>query len=73
MVDLFSKYAHFVSLKHSFIVSSMAQSFLSNVYKLHGLSQAIVSDRDLIFTSAFWHELFKLAGIELHLSTAYHP
>jgi hypothetical protein len=51
----------------------VAQAFLSNVYKLHGLPQALVSDRDRVFTSTFWRELFKLADVELRLSTAYHP
>lgn len=53
VVDLFSKYAHFVSLKHSFSVVSVAQCFFSNVYKYHGLPQAIVLDHDRIFTSSF--------------------
>jgi hypothetical protein len=26
-----------------------------------------------VFTSAFWGELFKLAGVQLRLSTAFHP
>lgn len=70
VVDLFSKYAHFVSIKHPFTASSVAQCFLSNAYKYHGLPQAIVSDQDRIFTSTFWCELFRLAGVELRLSTA---
>lgn len=65
VVDLFSKYAHFVSIKHPFTASSVAQYFLSNVYKFHGLPQAIISDRDRIFTTTFWRELFWLAGVEL--------
>jgi hypothetical protein len=73
IVDLFSKYAHFLALKHPFSARSVAQSFLSQVYKLHSMPQAIVSDRDKVFTSHFWCELFQLAGVELRMSTAYHP
>jgi transposase InsO family protein len=40
---------------------------------LHGLSSTIISDRDLVFTSKFWRSLFKLVGIELKLSSFYHP
>lgn len=34
---------------------------------------AIISDRVKTFTSQLWQELFKLAGEELKISTAYHP
>jgi len=33
----------------------------------------IVSDRDPVFTSLFWRELFRLQGISLAFSSAYHP
>ena len=32
-----------------------------------------MSDRDTVFTSSFWSELFKLAGVNLHMSSAFHP
>jgi transposase InsO family protein len=46
---------------------------MDHVFKLHGLPQAIISDRDRVFTSALWKELFRLVGVELRMSTAYHP
>ena len=46
---------------------------LDNIVKLHGLPTTIVTDRDKIFVSTFWKELFKLYDIQLQLSTAYHP
>ena len=73
VVDTFSKYAHFIALKHPFTAATVAKLFLSQVYKLHGLPNAIVSYRDRIFTSHFWKELFKLAGVDLCMSSAYHP
>lgn len=73
VVDLFSKYSQFIALKHPFTALSVAKQFMIHTYKLHGLPSAIVSDRDKIFTSHLWRELFRLAGVELRMSSAYHP
>ena len=73
IVDRLSKYAHFVALSHPYTATQVAHAFLDNVYKLHGLPQTIVSDRDRVFISLFWKTLFKLLKTELHMSTAYHP
>jgi transposase InsO family protein len=73
VVDLFTKYAHFVTLSHPFSALTVAQSFFKHIYKLHGLPSAIVSDRDKIFISHFWKQLFKLAGVSLRMSSSYHP
>jgi hypothetical protein len=73
VVDLFSKYGHFVGLKHAFTALSIVKQYMMHVYKLHGLPQAMVSDWDRIFTSRLWQELFTLVGVELRMSLAYHP
>ncbi|XP_055960653.1 transposon Tf2-1 polyprotein [Mercurialis annua] len=73
VVDRFSKYAHFIPMSHPYSAVSVARIFFDNIYKLHGLPETIVSDRDVIFTSAFWTELFKLSGTKLAFSSAYHP
>jgi hypothetical protein len=41
--------------------------------RLHGLPSSIVSDRDLVFISKLWQELFALVGIKLNLSSTFHP
>jgi hypothetical protein len=72
IVDRFTKYGHFFPLKHPYSAVVVAQIFLDNIVKLHGIPKSIVCDRDMIFTSAFWTELFKLLKTDLKLSTAYH-
>ena len=73
VVDRLTKYAHFMAVKHPYTAASIAQIFMDNVVRLHGLPQSIISDRDTIFVSAFWKELFKLYRVKLAPSTAYHP
>lgn len=73
VVDRLSKAAHFIALKHLYSAISVARAFLDNIFKLHGMPRSIVSDRDVVFTSEVWQELFKLQGCTLNLSTAYHP
>jgi hypothetical protein len=73
VVDRLSKYAHFYALQHPFTASTVAQLFMDQVFKLHGMPHSIVSDCDPTFTSIFWQELFKLQGTQLHINSTYHP
>jgi hypothetical protein len=73
VVDRLSKYAHLCSLQHSLTTSTMAQIFMDQVFKIHGMPHSIVSNRDPTFTNNFQQELFKLQGTQLHLNTTYHP
>lgn len=73
VVDRLSKFAHFIPLPKDYNAPLVAQVFHDNIFKLHGLPKSVVSDRDKVFTSTFWRELFKLQGVHLNMSTAYHP
>jgi len=73
VVDRFNKYAHFIALSHPYTAASVEDAFMNNIYKLHGLPASIVSDRDPVFLSRFWKDLFAYQGVQLLHSTAYHP
>ncbi|GJT60682.1 ty3-gypsy retrotransposon protein [Tanacetum coccineum] len=73
VVDRFTKYAHFGPLPASFNAPRVADVFIDLVVKHHGIPKTIVSDRDPIFVSTFWKQLFAASGTQLNHSTAYHP
>ncbi|KAJ3706667.1 hypothetical protein LUZ61_010372 [Rhynchospora tenuis] len=73
VVDRLTKYGHFLPLAHPYSAATVAQVFLDNIYKLHGLPVSIVSNRDPVFTSQFWKELMRKLGMQLNMSTSYHP
>ncbi|KAF0889714.1 hypothetical protein E2562_030506 [Oryza meyeriana var. granulata] len=73
VVDRFSKYCHFIPLAHPYSAESVAQAFFTEIVRLHGMPQSMVSDRDPVFTSTFWRELMRLMGTKLHMTTAFHP
>lgn len=73
VVDKLTKYAHFVALSHPFTARTVALAFVDNIFKLHSLPEVLVSDRDPIFTSKLWKEMFRLVGTELAMSSSRHP
>ena len=54
VVDRLNKYAHFLALAYPYTAVLVAQLFMDYIYRLHGLPQTIVSDKDTIFLSLFW-------------------
>ena len=53
VIDRLSKVCHFLALADPFTAKQVAQLFLDNIFRLHGLPESIVTDKDRIFTSAF--------------------
>jgi hypothetical protein len=73
VVDCLSRYDHLCALQHPFTTSTVAQIFMDQVFKLHGMPHSIVFYCDPTFTSNFWQELFNIQGTQFHISTCYHP
>lgn len=66
----------FISLAcpmHRYSAVKVVALFAQNVLKLHGMPASIVYDKDPVFIAKFWAKLFKLQGIQLATSLAYHP
>ncbi|KAF0893768.1 hypothetical protein E2562_029664 [Oryza meyeriana var. granulata] len=72
VVDRFSKYCHFIALAHPYSAESVARAFFTDIVRLHGVPQSMVSDRDPVFTSTFWRELMRLMGTRLHIREELH-
>jgi len=73
VVDRLSKAAHFIALSHLYTTKEVAQAFLDNIFKLHGFPSTITNDRYSIFVSIFWTKFMKFQGVQLQLSSNYHP
>jgi hypothetical protein len=73
VIDHLTSMVHLIPTRQTYKAKDIAEMVFEHVYKLHGLPDYIVSDRDSYFTSIFWKELNRLIGVELRLSSAYHP
>ncbi|KAG9223419.1 hypothetical protein CCMSSC00406_0007606 [Pleurotus cornucopiae] len=73
VIDLLTAMVHLIPSRTNYTARHIAELVFSEIYKLHGLPSAIISDRDVLFTSRFWKRLHELIGTELRMSTAYHP
>jgi len=73
VVDRLTKRAHFIPTVTKVTAQGLARLFVDNIFKLHGMPQRIVSDRDPRFMSAFWRSFFNILSTELRPSSAFHP
>jgi len=68
-----TKIAHFISTTEKTTAGGLARLFRDNIWKLHGLPESIISDRELQFAPGVMRELNMMLGIDSKLLTAFHP
>jgi len=68
----FSKIAHFIVTMEKTLAEGLARLLRDHVWKLYGLPESIILDREVQFAAGIIKELNKLLGIQIKLSTAYH-
>jgi hypothetical protein len=73
VVDSVTKRMHFIPMHTTITAKGAARLYLRDVWKHHGTPRAVLSDRGPQFIARFSRELYKLLGIKLAMSTAYHP
>ncbi|KAJ9558505.1 hypothetical protein OSB04_013119 [Centaurea solstitialis] len=73
IVDRLTKSAHFLAIRESYTSEQLAELYVKEVVRRHGVPVSIISDRDTRFTSRFWERFHADMDTRLHFSTAYHP
>ena len=73
IVDRLTKSAHFIAIRENDSLAKLADIYVNEIVRLHGVPVSIVSDRDPRFTSHFWRSLQDAFGSRLNISTAFHP
>ncbi|GJX77262.1 putative reverse transcriptase domain-containing protein [Tanacetum coccineum] len=73
IVDRLTKSAHFLPMKKMDSMEKLMQLYLKEIVCRHGIPVLIFFRRDKLLRSRFWRLLQKALGINLDMSTAYHP
>ena len=73
VVDRLTKSTHFLPVRTDYSLDKLAELYIKEIVRLHGIPISIISDRDPRFTSRFWGQLQEALGTRLNFSTAFHP
>ena len=60
-------------MRTDFSLDKLAELYIKEIVRLHGIPVSIISDRDPRFTSRFWGKLQEALGTRLNFSTTFHP
>ena len=73
VVDRLTKLAFFLLVKTNYSLDKLAELYIKEIVRLHGILAYIISNRDPRFTSRFWGKLQEALGTRLNFSTTFHP
>ncbi|CAN6483044.1 unnamed protein product [Victoria cruziana] len=73
VMDRLSKSAHFLAIRATLPLYALADLYMREIVRLHGVPNVIVLDRDLWFTSKFWKAFQSALGTKVKISSAFHP
>ena len=73
IIDRLTKMGYFVACQGTVNPEDLADHFIQQLVRPHGLPSSIASDRGSLFTSDFWKKITEALGISHNLSTAFHP
>ena len=71
--DKLSKVARFILVKSTYQAVNIANIFLKEIFRLHGIPKVIISDQYVKFIGKFWRYLFYGLEMQLNFSTTYQP
>ncbi|GKE29725.1 putative reverse transcriptase domain-containing protein, partial [Tanacetum coccineum] len=68
-----TKSAHFLAIREDYSTEKLARLYTDEIIVRHRVHVSIISDRDARFTSRLWKTFQKALGMQLDMSTTYHP
>ena len=73
VVNRLTKSAHFILVKTTYTLDQVAELYIREIVRVHGVPNSIVSDRDSRFTSKFCKSIQHALGAKLKFSTSFYP
>lgn len=73
VVDRLTKSTHFLAMCMGDSVNYLAELYVREIVRLHGVLMSIVSNKDTRFKTRLWQSLQTIMETQLTISTAYHP
>ena len=72
IIDRLTKSAHFLLINVTYSLDRLADLYIKEIVRLHGVPKEIISDRDSRFLSRFWRRLQESIGTKVKFSIVYH-